>query len=121
LHATERRLPGDDRGPRHGTARHGTARHGTASRLERLVRNYRKVKRSDALERIVDGYLCGGPTGELTAELFTEPGGDRVTVKGGDRCTLHVHTDMNTLQEDGDGAESERASGGYVSAETYLR
>ncbi len=70
------------------------------------------AQRADALERMADDYLCGA--------LATETGGERV-VKGGDRCTLHLHTDMNTLHADGDGAESELASGGSVSAETSRR
>jgi len=71
------------------------------------------AKRADALERIADCYVCG--------DITSEPDGERVVVKGGDRCTLHIHTDMNTLQADGDGAESELASGGCVSAETSRR
>jgi hypothetical protein len=63
------------------------------------------ARRADALERIADNYLSD----------------EAVSVKGGDRCTLHVHTDMNTLQADGDGAESELAAGGLVSAETSRR
>ena len=70
------------------------------------------AKRADALERMADEYLCG--------QLADEPAGDRV-VRGGDRCTLHLHTDINTLQVDGDGAESELAAGGSVSAETSRR
>jgi len=87
------------------------------------------ARRADALERIVDGYLCGGLSEGLTdglteglsGEVTREPEGERIVVKGGDRRTLHIHTDMNTLQEDGDGAESELASGGCVSAETSRR
>jgi hypothetical protein len=91
------------------------------------------ARRADALERIVDGYLSRGLSGRLpeglteelteglSEDVTREPGGARVTVKGGDRCTLHVHTDMNTLQAGGDGAESELASGGCVSAETSRR
>jgi|GEM_PF-1003153 len=85
------------------------------------------ARRADALERIVDGYLCGGLSGGLSeglteglsGEITREPDSGRGIVKGGDRCTLPVHTDMNTLQADG--AESELASGGCVSAETSRR
>lgn len=70
------------------------------------------AKRADALARIADGYLSGERASERT--------GEKVAVKGGDRCTLHIHTDMNTLKANGDGAESELASGGCVSAETSL-
>ena len=64
------------------------------------------ARRADALERIAEHYLSG--------EVTSEPAGERVVVKGGDRCTLHLHTYINTLQADGDGAESELASGGCV-------
>jgi hypothetical protein len=63
------------------------------------------ARRADALERIADHYLT------------SEEG----AVTGGDRCTLHIHTDMNTLKADGEGAESELAEGGNVSAETSRR
>ena len=63
------------------------------------------ARRADALERIADHYL--------TIE--------ENTVTGGDRCTLHIHTDMNTLKAEGEGAESELAEGGNVSAETSRR
>lgn len=65
--------------------------------------------RADALERIAEGYLTGG--------LSSEP----VAVTGGDRCTLHIHTDMSTLRDDGDGAEAELATGGSICAETSRR
>ena len=67
------------------------------------------AKRADALERIADTFLTQSSSG------------DEVSVKGGDRCTVHIHTDISTLQADGDGAESELASGGHVSAETSRR
>ncbi len=63
------------------------------------------ARRADALERIADQFLTS----------------DESAVAGGDRCTLHIHTDMNTLKADGDGAESELAEGGCVSAETSRR
>lgn len=70
---------------------------------------YREIpiaaRRADALERIADHYL----THEESA------------VTGGDRCTLNIHTDMNTLKADGDGAESQLTEGGCVSAETSRR
>ena len=164
------------------------ADHGTASHVERLVRNYRKVKRSealkrdnqrhalrelnwyidddgsyvlkarlgpeqggritqalelaetsshsetamyseapiaarraDALERVADGYLAGELKGELKGELNGELKGAKGSLSGGDRCTIHLHTDINTLEEDGDGAEAALASGGSVSAETSRR
>ena len=63
------------------------------------------ARRADALERIADSYLSN-----------TEQ-----AVNGGDRCTLHIHTDSNTLQEDGEGAEAQLETGGCVSAETSHR
>jgi len=62
-------------------------------------------RRADAIERLADAFLSGA-------------GG---VVYGGDRCTLHVHTDMETLRADGDGAESTLEHGGNVSAETSRR
>ena len=62
-------------------------------------------KRADALERLADGFLSG-------------EGG---TVNGGDRCTVNVHTDVDTLRADGEGAESTLEIGGNVSAETSRR
>ena len=62
-------------------------------------------RRADALERLADAYLSG-------------EGG---MVNGGDRCTLHVHTDVETLRQDGEGAESTLEHGGNVSAETSRR
>ncbi len=153
------------------------AGHGTASHVERLVRNYRKVKRNEALERDnqhhalreLNWYIDNDGSYVLRARLSPEQGAriaqafdvamdaireeqrnamedvsaetpivarradalerladhyltsEQSAVNGGDRCTLHIHTDMNTLQVDGDGAQSELASGGNVSAETSRR
>src|SRR5699024_2319678 len=62
-------------------------------------------RRADAFERLAEGFLSG----------------DGGAAHGGDRCTLHVHTDVDTLRADGQGAESTLASGGRVSAETSRR
>ncbi len=62
-------------------------------------------RRADALERMADAFLSG-------------EGG---TVSGGDRCMVHVHTDVETLRADGEGAESTLERGGNVSAETSRR
>jgi hypothetical protein len=139
------------------------AAHGTASHVERLVRNYRKVKRSEALERdnqhhalrelswFIDddgSYVLKARLGpeqgarivqalhETTAAIQEEQrhaaedvsaetpiaahradalqriaesylAGGEIQVNGGDRCTLHLHTDINTLQADGDDAQAE--------------
>lgn len=63
------------------------------------------ARRADALERVADSYLADG-----------EP--DR---SGGDRCLVHVHTDIETLKEHGAGAEAELEDGGHVPAETSRR
>ncbi len=62
-------------------------------------------RRADALETLADSFLAG------------EGGG----ANGGDRCTLHVHTDLDTLNKDGNGTESSLAEGGNLSAETSRR
>ena len=59
-------------------------------------------RRADALERLADGFFSG-------------KGG---SVHGGDRCTLHVHTDLDTLQANGSGSQASLAEGGNVSAES---
>ena len=157
------------------------ADHGTATHVERLVRNYRKVKRSEALERDnqfhvrreLNWYIDDDGSYVLKARLGPEQGaritqaidaamvtlrdeqrnaaedvpagtpiaarradaleritdcylagdmaGEGGTVKGGDRNTIHLHTEMNTLRADGEGAESELAAGGRVCAETSRR
>ncbi|MGD8681814.1 MAG: DUF222 domain-containing protein [Lysobacterales bacterium] len=51
-------------------------------------------RRADAMERVAVDYLA-------------QPDADS---NGGDRCTVHVHTDIETLKEDGVGAESELES-----------
>ena len=40
---------------------------------------------------------------------------------GGDRYLINIHTDIETLRQDGDGAESEIEDRGHVSAETSRR
>ena len=155
------------------------ADHGTAAHVERLVRNYRRVQRSEALERdkqlhalrefnwyidddgsyVLKGRLSPEQGARVVQALDTAMGAlheeqrnpaenvsaetpvaakradalERIadtflinsdstaTIKGGDRCTLHLHTDISTLSADGDGAESELANGGHVSAETSRR
>ena len=63
-------------------------------------------RRADALERLADHFLNGSDSGNN---------------HGGERCTLHVHTDIDTLQENGQGAESNLENTGNVSAETSRR
>jgi len=62
-------------------------------------------RRADALERLADHFLSGSKSAG----------------HGGERCTLHVHTDIETLKDDGEGAESNLENGQNVSAETSRR
>jgi hypothetical protein len=62
-------------------------------------------KRADAVERLADAFLSG----------------DGAAVHGGDRCTVHVHTDVDILRADGEAAESSLEHGANVSAETSRR
>jgi len=61
-------------------------------------------RRADALARVAEGFF-GGETG----------------TNGGERSTIHVHTCLDTLRQDGDGAESRLDSGAQISAETSRR
>ena len=60
------------------------------------------ARRADALERMAETYLSGEK-------------GER---SGGDRYLVHVHTDVDTLRDDGAGATAECEDCGHVSAET---
>ncbi|MFU8833234.1 MAG: DUF222 domain-containing protein, partial [Wenzhouxiangella sp.] len=62
-------------------------------------------RRADALERMADRFFAGS----------------QGSINGGDRCTIHVHTGIDTLRQDGTGSESSLAEGGNVSAETSRR
>jgi hypothetical protein len=163
------------------------ALHGTAQHVERLVRQYRQVKRNEALalenarhaQRELswfvdhDGYwVCHGRftpeqgaliQSSLEAALETQfqeaknvPAGtsadnppdelrprpepiasrradalvrlaeaygtdSEASVHGGDRFLLHVHTDMESLQADGAGAQAELEGHGPIAAETTRR
>jgi len=154
------------------------SRHGTAAHVERLVRQYRKVKRIEALERDNErhalreldwyfdddgsfvmkgrftpeqGVLIKKTLESIMDEDFQEqkdvsaetsvdelkPRSEPVSQRradalmrmaegyssnqGGDRYLVHIHTDMETLNADGEGAESEVEEGRNVSAETSRR
>jgi hypothetical protein len=62
-------------------------------------------RRADALVRIAEGYLSG-PVKES---------------RGSDRYLVHVHTDVETLKQDGAGAQAELEEGGKICAETSRR
>jgi len=65
-------------------------------------------RRADALERVAAGYLAAPETGS----------------NGGDRFTVNLHTDLETLQADGTGAETELEASdccSHVPAETSRR
>jgi len=65
-------------------------------------------RRADALERMATAYLAAPESG----------------AGGGDRYTVHLHTDLETLKEDGRGAEAELEVGDrccHVPAETSRR
>ena len=160
------------------------ATHGTAAHVERLVRNYRMVKRIEALELESerhsqrelswfvddDGYwvVRGRFTLEqgaviqkvlervmeetfqeqrdVSAETSDEALADEIKPRpepiamrradallrvakgyntghcaGGDRFLVHVHTDMETLKANGEGAAAELEKLGTISAETARR
>ena len=62
-------------------------------------------RRADALERVAEGFLAG-----VKSES-----------SGGDRYLINIHTEIETLKADGDGAESEIEDRGHVPAETSRR
>ena len=64
-----------------------------------------KSRRADALLRVAEGFLAGTKSESVS----------------GDRYLVNIHTDVETLREDGEGAESEIEERGHVSAETSRR
>jgi len=62
-------------------------------------------KRADELARVVEGFLSGISKDQ----------------SGGDRYMINIHTDIETLKQDGTGAESEIEDRGHVPAETSRR
>ncbi len=62
-------------------------------------------KRADELARVVEGFLAGVKNDQ----------------SGGDRYMVNIHTDIETLKENGTGAESEIEDRGHVPAETSRR
>jgi hypothetical protein len=62
-------------------------------------------KRADELARVVEGFLASADHDQ----------------SGGDKYTVNIHTDIETLKEDGSGAEAEIEERGHVPAETSRR
>jgi hypothetical protein len=73
--------------------------------IDKVLPHAFESRRADALERMAESFLAGAQ-GESS---------------GGDRYLINIHTDIETLQEDGTGAESEIEERGHVSAETSRR
>ena len=67
-------------------------------------------KRADALARVVEGFLAGA--------RGNQAGGDQ---SGGDKYMINIHTEVETLKENGSGAEAEIEDRGHVPAETSRR
>ena len=67
-------------------------------------------KRADALARVVEGFLAGVGSDRPINDL-----------SGGDRYMVNIHTGVETLKDDGTGAESEIEDRGHAAAETSRR
>ena len=67
-------------------------------------------KRADQLARVVEGFLTGVGKNRPVNDL-----------SGGDKYMVNIHTDIETLKQDGTAAESEIEDRGHVSAETSRR
>ena len=76
----------------------------TSSSFEYPVSEPVAQRRADALARVAEGFL-----------------GTQAGTNGGERSTIHVHTDLDTLREGGEGAEGRLDSGAQISAETSRR
>ena len=73
--------------------------------IDRLTPEPIDQVRADALARIVESFMAGVKHDQ----------------SGGDRYMVNIHTDIETLKEDGTGAESEIEGRGPVPAETSRR
>ena len=67
-------------------------------------------QRADALVRVVEGFLAGVGNERPVNDL-----------SGGDKYMVNIHTEVETLKDDGAGSESELEDRGHVSAETSRR
>ena len=72
------------------------------SALDRTSPEPVSQKRADELARVVEGFLAGVKNDQ----------------SGGDRYMVNIHTDIETLKENGAGAESEIEDRGRVPAGT---
>ncbi len=66
--------------------------------LDRTTPEPVSQQRADAFARVVDGFLAGVKNDQ----------------SGGDRYLVNIHTDIETLQQDGSGAEAEIEDRGHV-------
>jgi hypothetical protein len=73
--------------------------------LDRTTPEPISQKRADELARVVEGFLAGVKNDQ----------------SGGDRYMVNIHTDIETLKQNGTGAESEIEDRGHVPAETSRR
>jgi len=78
--------------------------------LDRTSPDPVSLKRADAFMRVVEGFLADADG--------RGPGNDQ---SGGDRYMINLHTDIETLKEDGSGVEAELEERGHVPAETCRR
>lgn len=67
-------------------------------------------KRADQLARVVEGFLTGVGSNRPVNDL-----------SGGDKYMVNIHTDIETLKQDGTGAEAEIEDHSHVPAETSRR
>ena len=73
--------------------------------LDRTTPEPISQKRADELARVVEGFLVGVKNDSSS----------------GDRYMVNIHTDIETLKQDGTGAESEVEDRGHIPAETSRR
>ena len=116
------------------------ARHGTATHVDRLVRLYRRVKRTEALEQENHRHEIRELTLYPDDEIYPRPQwcasrradalvriseaylSDKAKESNsGDRYLVHVHTEVETLKSDGTGAEAELEDCGHICAESSRR
>ena len=72
-------------------------------------------QRADALGRVVEGFLGGVTSNKACGD---QPSHNQT---GGDKYMLNIHTEIETLKENGSSAEAEIEDRGHVPAETSRR